>query len=154
MPMNPRRTVITAYTRAMLGLIGLMIHGTQSWEKSSRNAGIGWSRFSEAPTCSKTIDELLPNKSIITVTERNPARIEVETIEQCKKGYAGFVADFDGLYVLTVTSPQHLAGSLEYELVLCLCPHRFVYKFGPDFNEENEIVFVKNGQVAARYGEL
>ena len=124
--MKPRRTVIIVYTLGMLGLIGLFIHWTQTGEEPSQDAGIGWSRFSEAPTCSKTLDELLPNKSTITVTETNPARIEVETIEQCKKGYAGFVADFDGLYVLTVTSPQHLAGSFDYELVLCLCPHRFV----------------------------
>lgn len=146
--------MIIAYTLGMLGLIGMMIHGTQTGEKPSRNTGIEWSRFSEAPTCSKTIDELLPNKSIITVTETNPARIEVETIEQCKKGYAGFVADFEGSYVLTLTSPQHIVGSFDYELVLCLCPHRFVYEFGPDFNADNEILFVKNGRVAARYGEL
>jgi hypothetical protein len=151
--MKPRATVITAYMLGMLGLIGFMIHRTEIGENHSRRAGIEWSRFSEAPTCTKTIDELLPNRSIITVTGKRPARIEVETIEQCKKGFAGFVADFEGLYVLTVTSEQHLAGSFEYEVVFCLCPHRFVYEFGPDFQETNEIVFVKHGRVVATYGE-
>lgn len=146
--------MITAYTFGLLGLIGLMIHGLGTGEKPSQNAGIAWSRFSEAPTCARTLDELLPNRSIIIMTETRPARIEVETIEQCKNGFAGFIADFDGLYVLTLTSEQHLAGSFEYEEVSCLCPHRFVYEFGPDFKEENEIVFVKHGRVAATYGEL
>jgi hypothetical protein len=152
--MMPRLKVIIGYTFAMLALIGCSIHWIESSALVDRTTGITWSRFSEAPTCTSKLDELLPDRSIITVAQTSPVRIEVDTMGQCVKSYAGFVADFSGFYVLTVTSEQHLKGSFEYEVVFCMCPHRFVFEFGPEFIEENTVVFVKNGIVSATLGEL
>lgn len=152
--MKPRLIVILTYTITMLGLTWMNIHLDGKPSSPNGNHGITWSRFFEAPTCAKGIDDLHLNTPIMKLTQTRPARIEIDTLAECDKPYAGFVADFDGLYVLTLTSEPHLVGSFEYEMNLCLCPHRFVYEFGPEYIEENKTVFVKNGFVAGTLGEL
>ena len=149
--MMPRYTVILAYTLVMIALVWGAVHISEKPSKSKWDDRITWSRFSEAPTCRKGIDGLSLNTSTLTLTKTRPARIEIDTVAACEKPFAGYVTAFDGLYVLTLTTEPYLVGSLEYEMSLCLCPHRFVYEFGPEYIEGNKTIFVKNGFVS---GEL
>jgi hypothetical protein len=74
--MKPRPTVVIAYTFAMLGIIGLTIHCMEYRAAHERNSGITWSQFSQAPTCTRKLDELVPDKSIITITQIRPALLK------------------------------------------------------------------------------
>jgi hypothetical protein len=152
--MKPRFIVVFAYVVMMLGLTAVNTHMSASRPTSNERGGITWSRFSEAPTCIKGIDDLPLNSSVMTLTQMSPARIEVDTVARCEEPFEGYVTDFEGYYVLLLTPAPYLVGSFQYETSLCLCPHRFVYEFGPKYMEGNKAVFVKDGFVSASLGEL